>query len=147
MLYAMVNISRHQLHAHVLEKIYDQFDDVMIANVRKRDISKTMYELLSYKERILLAKRLAIIGMLMHNQSTRDISMLLKVSTATVARIENELEMGTYAHIASIFKRKKHRESFLGLLETVFTVGMYGNPNKVAADKMKRAIESWRAGG
>ncbi len=127
--------------------MFVQLTELFIANTKKNEFSQTLFELLSRSERIMLAKRVAIIGMLLYECSVREIGHTLKVSTATVWKIERSLESGQLDHIKNIFKRKKYRQSFLGILETILTVGMTTNPNKRAKQKMYRAIEAFRAGG
>jgi len=130
----------------VRKNVFIQLTELFLANTNKNEFSKTLFELLSRSERIMLAKRVAIIGMLLYKCSIREISHTLKVSTATIWKIEKALQDGKLNHIKDIFKRKEYHASFLGILETIFTVGMTTNPNKRAKQKMYRAIEAFRAG-
>jgi uncharacterized protein YerC len=56
-------------------------------------------DLLGYEEKLMLAKRFAVIVMLWKKQSLYSISKKLHVSTSTVARIQDNYKQGLYASI------------------------------------------------
>ncbi len=122
--------------------------ELFLANTRKGDFSKTLYEILTPTERLMLAKRIGIVGMLIGNYSSREISLTFKVSTSTVANIQKQIEDRKFDHVATIFKNKEYRKSFFGVLETLVTVGGIGqNSQKKLRNQLRRDMEAFKAGG
>jgi Trp operon repressor len=128
--------------------MYDQLAELFLANTQKRAFAKTLFEILTPAERIMLAKRVGIIGMLTYGHSVREISTTFKVSTSTIFLLSEQMSAKNFTHVVEIFKRKKYRQSFLGILETIVTVGgIAPNPQKKLREKVRRDIEAFRAGG
>ena len=144
----MVRVSKYTLPSKVQAQMYDQLAELFLANTRKHEFTKTLYEILSPTERIMLAKRVGIIGMLTLGDSARKISATFNVSTATVARFSEHMEQGDFPHITAIFKRKKYQQSFLGILESIVTLGgISPNPYAKLREQRSRARAAIKAGG
>ena len=83
----MVRNSRFVLSEDLLEKIFDLFFEVMGNTSSKNEFRKIFFDLLTPAERIMLAKRVAIIYLLLKKIEYYNICDRLKVSSATVSRI------------------------------------------------------------
>ncbi|MAZ67248.1 hypothetical protein CL652_00565 [bacterium] len=143
----MVHISKHPVKKQVMDTLLSDLSELFLANTKKKDFSKTLFELLSKPERIMLAKRVGIINALIHNYSVYETSALFKVSTSTVARTQEDIERGALSHIVKVLTNKSGRAKLIRTLEQIVTFGFPGVPQKRLREKMRRDIEVWRAGG
>lgn len=83
---------------------------------RRQKVSK---ELLTGVEKLMLAKRLAIICMLVEGVTYEEIAKTLKVSSSTVARLQNNLEHGKYKEISKALHSNKTSTKLLKLVESL----------------------------
>jgi len=74
-------------------------------------------ELLGREEKLMLAKRFAIIAMLWKKQTLYSIAKKLHVSSSTVARIHTRYHLGKYDHILDSFE--KPTPAIIEILETI----------------------------
>ncbi|MEK7634213.1 MAG: Trp family transcriptional regulator [Patescibacteria group bacterium] len=88
----MVNISRRQLPEELLEKIYELFFQIFNKFETKQSFFTLMDDFFTPKEKILLAKRITIIYLLIKKIEQRNIADFLKVSTSTVCKYALLLE-------------------------------------------------------
>jgi len=95
----------------------------------------------------MLAKRIAIVELLLKDCSTYKISRLLKVSNATIARLENDMSKNKLDVIGGILKRRSSRGKITQTLEELLTFGLPGEPQKKLKRQTRRSIEKWKAGG
>ena len=95
----------------------------------------------------MLEKRIAIVGMLMEECSTYEISRELKVSVATILKIEAAIGRGAYLSVQQILKRRARARTIAGKLEKAITFGMSGGPQKHVRKKLHRKVHKLRAGG
>ena len=73
----------------------------------------------------MLAKRFAIIIMLMEKNSIYRIATMLKVSTSTVTILKDQFEKEKFAHITKLLKHNKiDYEKLWEVLEIVLRAGM-----------------------
>ena len=80
----MPHVSRRKLNKKVYQKIGDEFVQFVLELNSSSDAKSFLTNLLTKTEQIMLAKRLAVIGMLMKNYSFEAIQQTLQVSPATV---------------------------------------------------------------
>ncbi len=88
----MARISRFRLKADVLEKLFTLFFEVVGKKRNKNEFQKIIKDLLSPVERVMIAKRIAIIYLLLKGINYMVICDVLKVSSATVSRYNLLLE-------------------------------------------------------
>lgn len=105
----MVRNSRFLLSKNLLEKLFTLFFEVMGKKTSKEEFMKVMYDLLSPAERIMIAKRVAIIFLLMKKIDYQNICERLKVSPSTVAKFAILMEKSegivpTFKNIVKIQK-------------------------------------------
>ncbi len=90
----MPHVSINKLHKKALEQLLDKLG-YAIANLRGRaEIDLFFNDLLTPNERIMLAKRLAIVLMLEKRFTFAQISSVLKVSEATISMMRERIDNG-----------------------------------------------------
>lgn len=114
----MPQISKRPLRENVLEKLFDLFFELVGKKSNKKEFLSVLSDVLSPTERIMIAKRIAIMYLLTKNVDYRTICNLLNVSTATVCKFNLLLEksrgVGTIYH--GMIRNEKMKE----FLEEVF---------------------------
>lgn len=97
----MVYVSKKPMKYAILIRISDMLI-AHIANIRtKPNAEKFLNEILTASEKIMLAKRFAIVVMLSKKQSYVTISKMLKVTPKTIAKINRGLDNGEFDFIIS----------------------------------------------
>jgi len=142
----MVNVSKKKLPKDVEWELLKQLSAIIVAQQRAKDSDALLYELFTRSERLIFVKRVGIIALLQRGYSPYAISSALNVSETTVAKVLASLERGKYENIVATLKRREHRESVLGILESLVTFGLPGQPQKRLRAKIKGDIEAWRSG-
>ena len=130
----MARISKKKLEKDVLEKLFGLFFEIVGKKNNKEEFRKVIQELLSPVERIMVAKRIAIVYLLLKNIDYRVIEEVLKVSSATIARYHFQLEKSD--GIVPSFKRILTSDKislFLNeFFDALFPPGTYGTDWKGA---------------
>ncbi len=97
----------------------------LIAGLRsKGEIQTFLTELLTPTERIMLAKRLAVIFMLKKNYGFETVWRTLNVSPSTVARFWKRTKTHSYPTISKKINNEKTREEFWNSFERALLAGM-----------------------
>ncbi len=117
----MPHISKNQLKEDVFLKIYNQFSNTVSGSQKKQEV---LNDLLTDTEKIMFAKRLAVIFMILEGASFYHIQESLNVSTSTTGRFSRNLNKGTYSHIKKLFYTKQKKKDFWDTLEVVVRAGM-----------------------
>ncbi|MCK5286097.1 MAG: helix-turn-helix domain-containing protein [Candidatus Pacebacteria bacterium] len=120
----MARVSKEKLKKNVLDQINFGLIDTITRLESNNSTKNFVNDLLGDSEKIVLAKRLAIIFMLQENISWYKISKALKVSPATVKRIAIDIDLEKYKDIIEIIKQKKNRVTFWEGLDKVLKCGM-----------------------
>ncbi len=104
----MSQVSKRKLKKEDFEKIYDQMIKIFSKTGSKKDSGKFLRESLYTTEKIMLAKRLALIFMIIEKIPDRKIAEMLSVSTSTVGKFIDKFNAGDFNYISSlIIKNKK----------------------------------------
>ncbi|MFN3693339.1 MAG: Trp family transcriptional regulator [Candidatus Paceibacteria bacterium] len=112
----MTNISKFPLSKEQENELFDQLG-ILFSN-RSADATQGLFrDLLGPEEKIMLAKRLAIIILLHKKQSLYFIAQTLHVSPATVARQQDLLEENHYGNIIACIA--KPTPSIIGFLQAI----------------------------
>ena len=114
----MVRNSRFILSESLLEKLFDLFFEVVGKKSSKDEFKKIFVDLLTPAERIMLAKRVAIIYLLLKKIEYYNICDRLKVSSGTVAKYS--LLMEKSEGIVPTFKQIVKNDKIKIFLEEVF---------------------------
>lgn len=93
-------------------------------------------ELFTKTERMMAAKRLAIIYLIAQNTPTLKISELFQVSPSTVARFEHAVENGSFRQTTEWLKRSRQSKDFFSFLLDMLTPSF--NPKARSFNKIVR---------
>ncbi|MEK7560156.1 MAG: Trp family transcriptional regulator [Patescibacteria group bacterium] len=83
----MPHVSRKKLNKNIYQKISDEFIQFVLELKSSKEAKNFLSDLLTKTERIMLAKRLAVICMLMRGYSFEAIQRTLEISPSTVDRL------------------------------------------------------------
>jgi len=119
----MTNISRKELPKNVWGQIFESFTKSVLAQTGISG-KKFLVELFTPVERVMFAKRLAVIAFSVEEMSTYRIATLLHMSATTVLSIQKKLDRGGFGHIRAYFEKKKNREQFWNDVGTILRLGM-----------------------
>ena len=144
-IYDMPHISNKKVKRKIFLKIHDQFIQTISTLKNKNQAKQFIGELLTSTEKIMIAKRLAIIIMLKHNYSIYQIKNSLKVSPSTVARLRDNIDEEKYKCIESFFRfshnKTFRKNNFMDHLEKFILMGM---PARVGENRWKFMSKSKR---
>ncbi len=105
----MTHVSRKKLPDKVLRQILESFLFVLTSTKKKEEMSKFLDAFLSNTEKIMLAKRLAIVFLLSEAVEETKISETLLVTQSTVSRIKLWYETKGSGYKIAITKLKKQK--------------------------------------
>lgn len=108
----MVNISRKKLPDKLLNKIYELFLYLLKKGGNREDFFIIMNEFFTSKEKILFAKRITIIYLLLKGITQENISKILSVSSATVSKYALYLT-NKKLNLIKVLKEKAIKEKIL----------------------------------
>lgn len=111
----MPHISSHPLGKNQIDRLNKDFSRLLastVADTREQALS----ELLTYTERLMIAKRLGMLLLISQGESTYYISKLLRVSPSTVARFEVKVEGGEFAKTLIFLQKKKQTKWLYDML-------------------------------
>ena len=126
----MTRISKYRLEDKVLKKLYSLMFEVISNMDEEERFIGIMNELLSLTEKIMIAKRIAIIYLLVKDIDYLVISDVLKVSSGTIAKFHSMMNKGR--EIKNILKGITGNEKIKDFFEELFFVnqelmGQIGN--------------------
>ena len=124
----MPHISNKKLDDKHFNKIYDQLITVFDTAGTSRKSDLFLKEFLTHTEKIMLAKRLAVIYLLYQGVSKPYISYILLLSPSTVDRISLKYQSGRYPYLSSLLK-KNGRTAF-EVFEEVITASVQAKLGK-----------------
>ena len=132
----MTNVSKISLPPEQLNALFHQLS-CSLGALEPKQINSFLSDLLGTEERIMIAKRLAVIIMLIQGQSLYKIATVLQLSTSTVDSIQKKLKSGEYDFIVRTFK--KERKKFTGILDVIENILSVGGimPSRVGLDRYK----------
>ena len=103
----MPHISNRKIDDKSFNKIYDQLISVFDTSAKSLSSDVLLDEFLTKTEKIMFAKRLAILGMIDEGVSKYYIADILTVSSSTVDRLALKYEIGKFPHLLKIIKKNK----------------------------------------
>ena len=116
----MPHISKKKLDKKVLDSFYSELVKSFDRSFNEIKSKQVFYEFFTYTEKIMFAKRLAVIAMLSKDLSTYAIAEALCMSPSTVERMSLNYENGKYASIERYALGKK---DIWEIIESILTVG------------------------
>ena len=139
----MARISRYKLRDDVLDKLSSIFFEIVGNQDDKKEFADIINGIFSYNERIMFAKRIAIIYLLLKNIDFHNICMALNVSSATVAKfkllINIKHEDGLIRAYQNIILNDKTKEIIDDFFNSIFRPGKYGVDWKVAWERKRES--------
>lgn len=141
-------MSKFKLEERVTQKLFGLFFEIVGKKKNKEEFNRTICELLSPVERLMVAKRIAIIYLLLKGIDHRTICYVLKVSSATVSKylLLMEKSEGVIPTFKAILKNEKIFNTLEELFNSLFAPGTYG-VNWSAAWRRKFEIERKKSQG
>lgn len=121
-------ISKNPLDEEVLKKLFDLFFEVVGKRKNQNDFRQIINEILSETERIMTAKRIAIIYLLIKKIDYKIICDVLKVSASTVFKFRFLLKENnkTVSIISRMIKNEKVAEFLEEIILTLYGPGTPG---------------------
>lgn len=115
----MVRLNRNELEKTQLNELLGELSKT-ISHLSSGHTDMFLSEILGIEERIMIAKRLAIIVLLLEEYSLYEIGNLLKVSPMTARSLKQKLDRG---ELDSVVKEiSKNRKTYLDLLTTLDSI-------------------------
>lgn len=115
----MTQVSKYPLNKKVAERIMEIFIKTLINVTNKVEAEQLISDFLTPTEKIMLSKRLAIALLLENNYDYRAIGDILKVSSGTIAQINNARSKNSTGYRKFIRKIKKDEQINAVLLKTL----------------------------
>jgi len=134
----MPHISKKELKKEHFDKLYTEFMRSFERSFKKGDTKYVFNEFFTKTERIMFAKRLAVIALLSRNASIFTISDALSMSPSTIEKMSLKHEYKNYDHI---IKSALGKKDIWDILELIFTVGDI-MPPRVGKDRWKKLNKS-----
>jgi len=116
---SMVRLNKTQLTNNQLTALFTQLSE-LFGKLNSNQTNLVFSELLGPEEKIMIAKRLAIIILLLEDKSLYKISKLLKVSAATAEKMKIGLESGRFEETLSVLNSSK--KDYFKVLETLDSI-------------------------
>jgi len=120
----MPHISRKRVKKNIFKRMTNEFINTISGLKTRDDISGFLRELLTPTERVMLAKRLAIIMMLKRGYSFRAIEKALKVSPSTSSRFWKMTKTQPFDVIMKGIKTKEEKKKFWEEIERLLRMGL-----------------------
>ena len=117
----MPHVSGKELDPILLERLFGKLLEILGQAQNRRNLSLVANELFTATEKVMLAKRIAIVLMLASNTPQHRVVYILKVSPTTVAKISLGIEIGKYKNILKISQKEK--TDIEKLVWNILTVG------------------------
>lgn len=115
----MVHISKQTLEIVEQQKLFAELNRT-IGNLNSSQSALFLNDFLGPEEQVLLAKRLAAILMLSHNQSIYKVASTLHISTSTASDFYSKLTLGRYNQLLSVIRKNKN--GYIKLLSTIDSI-------------------------
>lgn len=130
----MVRLNKNLLTEQQLNDLFDQFTKIL-NDGHDSNTSAILNEILGQEERIMVAKRLATIILIIEGHSLYSISRNLKISPATAEKIKFKYEQHRYETILKkLGKSKRNYFAILEALDSILHLGgllpHYGNASE-----------------
>jgi len=120
----MPHVSRKKLKKKVFIKIGEQLADTIAKANSARELRWVFKELITPTERVMLAKRLAIILMLERGYSFDIIQKTLKVTPQTIVRFWKITKQSSHKLVIKEISSNKAKKDFWQELEKLILLGM-----------------------
>ena len=117
----MSRISRYKLSNDKLKIIFNLFVKVLTQSSSRKDLLSVLDYLLSPVEKIMIAKRVALLFLLTKDINRRQICFTLKVSSSTVNKYYSLIRYEDKNPLLSIIRYNIKKEKISGYIEDMLT--------------------------
>jgi len=119
----MVRLNKVKLSQEQLDEIFTQLNNTL-GKLSSKRTGLFLSDLLGLEERVMLAKRLAVIVMIQEGYSIYKISNTLKVSSAMASKIRLQFNTNHFDNLIKFLKgNKKGYQILLKTIDSILTVG------------------------
>jgi uncharacterized protein YerC len=118
----MPHISSKKLKKETLQKLYDEFSKAFEKSARKSSAKFFLGNLLTKTEKIMLAKRFAVIYLLSKEVPTLYIAESLGMSYTTIFRMSLKYDIGKYSSLLRSIEKEK--TDLWNILEKILRAGL-----------------------
>lgn len=132
----MPHLSKKAVKKKIFKKISADLIDAIAAAHSKNEIKAVLNELLTPTEKIMLAKRLSILVMILKGYPLRTIEKTLKVSPSTIHRFWRASKERTYQIVVRKVKKDARREKFWERMEMLLDLPSMGKDRWGFLDKI-----------
>lgn len=115
----MARLNKQKLTEKQLQKLFRQLSTTL-SQLASNDTDRFLSDLLGPEEKIMLAKRLGIVVLLLEGYSLYKIASLLKVSPATAKHLKSKIDSGEMDCLINSIKKNKVK--YLSILETIDSI-------------------------
>lgn len=144
----MTQVSKYPIQKEIYDEIFDTFLQTIASLTTKDQVLSFFNEFLTPTEKIMFSKRLAMGLLIAEGYDYKQISNLLKTSSATISSFSSFYKYGKdYKKVIDRIKKEKEIEDFLRVIgERVSALGTFGGKgsdvwktiNKKLKDKKSR---------
>ncbi len=117
----MPHISAKKIKANVLEDLEKNID-IFLTDTSIKQRHGVFKEIITETERIMLAKRIAMVFLLEKGFSTYETSKRLSISPSTAERFQLTISRGKYKQTLSMLKKFKNTNRFLRILTEIISI-------------------------
>ena len=118
----MPHISSKKLKKEYLQKLYNEFSLALEKSARKSWVKIFLNDFLTRTEKIMLAKRFAVIYLLSKDVPTSYIAEALYMSPATISRMSLKYDIGKYSSLLKAIKDEN--KDIWKILEKILRAGL-----------------------
>ena len=118
----MPHVSSKKLKKEHLQKLYNEFSIALEKSAKKSWAKIFLNDFLTHTEKIMLAKRFAVIYLLSKDVPDSYISEALGMSPATIARMSLKFEIGKYSSLLNAIKDEN--KDMWTILEKILRAGL-----------------------
>jgi len=115
----MPHISKRKLEDKYVKDLFLEIVSVFEKAGKRGELKEVLRELLTSTEKIMLAKRLAVISMLSQNIPVHDIALSLAMSPSTTDIMSLRFEVGSYDHVIKSGLKKTDIVDIINMIQTV----------------------------
>ena len=120
----MPHLSSKRVKKDIFKRMTNEFINAVAELKTKEEIKGFLRELLTPTERVMLAKRLAIILMLKKGYSFKAVEKTLKISSSTSLRFWRSLKTKPFVFLLKDMKKREARKKFWEELERLSRFGL-----------------------
>ncbi|MFA6520626.1 MAG: Trp family transcriptional regulator [Candidatus Paceibacterota bacterium] len=118
----MPHVSSKKLKQEILNKLYKEFGQAFEKSARRSKAGLFLGDILTKTEKVMLAKRFAVIYLLSQEVPVSYIAESLGMSYSTIFRMSLKYDIGKYSAILRAIRQEK--SDLWGILEKILRAGL-----------------------